>query len=113
MRTCSLYNYELSDKKTTRDKYQYGSDKTLRMKEVQNNYYKNRGFFLAYRRKVATKLGIDLKSLSSITTIQELEDFCGDFLKDRNIEVSTMKTAFLLNVYSLNKESLAWPLFKL
>jgi hypothetical protein len=107
MRTCSLYNYELSDKKTTRDKYQYGSDKTLRMKEVQNNYYKNRGFFLAYRRKVATKLGIDLKSLSSITTIQELEDFCGDFLKDRNIEVSTMKTAFLLNVYSLNKESLA------
>ncbi len=81
MRTCSLYNYELSDKKTTRDKYQYGSDKTLRMKEVQNNYYKNRGFFLAYRRKVATKLGIDLKSLSSITTIQELEDFCGDFLK--------------------------------
>ena len=107
MRTCSLYTYELSDKKTTRDKYQYGSDKTLRMKEVQNNYYKNRGFFQAYRRKVATKLGIDLKSLSSITTIQELEDFCGDFLKDRNIEVSTMKTAFLLNVYSLNKEILA------
>jgi hypothetical protein len=35
-------------------------------------------------------------------------------LKDRNIEVSTMKTAFLLNVYSLNKETLAWPLlFKL
>jgi hypothetical protein len=74
------------------------------MKEVQNNYYKNRGFFLTYRRKVATKLGIDLKSFSSITTIQELEDFCGGFLKDRNIEVSTMKTAFLLNVYSLNKE---------
>jgi hypothetical protein len=72
MRACSFYDYESNDKKTTRDIYQYGSDKAVRVKEVQNNYYKNRGFFLAYRRKVATKLGVDLMSLSSITTIQEL-----------------------------------------
>lgn len=96
---CSLYDYDLQDFKFTRDEAQKDKDAKERMKEVQAEYYKRRGFFHAYKRKVAKKSNISSKELSHIKTIEELDKYCSDKIKEiEGVEITSKATAYYLRL---------------
>lgn len=55
-------------------------DKTARHKEVAAQYYRRRGAFVAFRRRIELKLGLDKGTLKHIENIEQLEDFSRRFL---------------------------------
>lgn len=74
-------------------------DAKERQKAIQNSYYKRRGFFLAYRRKLAHKLSVDVSMLDQLTTLEHLDDFSKEYLKYHyQIDVSYKPTQVLLQM---------------
>jgi len=96
---CSLYEYDLKPFKFNRDEAQKNKDAKARMKEVQAEYYKRRGFFHAYKRKVAKKSNINSKELSHITTIEDLDKYCSDKIKEiEGVDITSKATAYYLRL---------------
>lgn len=99
---CSLYTYELQDNMHSQTRFE---DKTLtaleKQKLAQDAYYKRRGFFKAYVRKVALKTKTDLQALQSVAPdLEGLETFSAKYIKEHfNVElVNGRATAYLLRV---------------
>lgn len=92
----ALYNYGDNPIKQTKVR---GStprdeeDKYERHKESQRKYYKERGAFLSYLRKIEKKLDMDIHELSHITSIQELDLWCRDLILERlDIDIKEQAT---------------------
>jgi hypothetical protein len=94
---CAIYNYTLCDKKVERIDYTRPQDKKLRLKELQHAYWTRRGFFFFYRKKVAIKIGVNHTTLSHITSVKMLDDFCAEYLRSHNISVGEYATGVLLS----------------
>lgn len=97
---CSLYTYELQDNMRSQTRFE---DKTLtvleKQKLTQDAYYKRRGFFNAYVRKVALKTKTDLQELKKVAPdLEGLEAFSSKYIKEHfNVElVNGRATAYLL-----------------
>ena len=99
MDTIGLYKHNLQERYHSREKSQRDIDKITRRRQVQNEYYKRRGFFMCYRRKIATKLGLSLHELKEITDIHTLEQFCSNFLSSKNITCTDKPSAYVLKIY--------------
>lgn len=96
---CSLYQYDLQPTKSSYDEAQRTMNRKERQKEVQAEYYKRRGFFNAYKRKVAKKAGVDLKELASIKTIDDLEAYCSIKIKEKDgVTITNKATAYFLRI---------------
>jgi hypothetical protein len=63
-------------------------DKKERMKQVQDAYYQRRGFFLAYKRRIASKLNYTFRDLKHLSSVSELDSFCSDELTKRGHVIS-------------------------
>lgn len=76
---CAMYNVEpLKDQRGT--KKPRVQDKTARHKEVAAQYYVRRGAFVAFRRRMELKMGLDKGTLKHIENIDQLDDFARQFL---------------------------------
>lgn len=94
---CSLYTNELNPIKHSRIKKQEHLSCLDRRKVVQNDYYKRRGYFVSYRRKIAKKLGLELEHFSNILTLEQLEEFSRNYLlQNHGAEVSVKPSLYLL-----------------
>jgi len=77
-------------------------EKHERHKLAQRTYYKERGAFIAYLRRIEKKLDLDKHALKYINTVEELELFSKNYIKTNlDIEVNENSTAYI--VYILKK----------
>lgn len=58
-------------------------EKYERHKSSQRKYYKERGAFLSYLRKLERKLEMDVHELKHINTIKELDEWCRLLILER------------------------------
>lgn len=75
----TMYQNDFAAKKTTKVR---GNpvDKLASHRQSQKNWYKNRGCFLNYRNKVARQVGLDIKALSHIESVEALEKWSHDHI---------------------------------
>jgi|AntAceMinimDraft_18_1070375.scaffolds.fasta_scaffold36444_1 hypothetical protein len=91
-----LYKKELHQKLNTK------SDRELidvidRRKQVQKEYYKRRGYFNVYKRKIANKTGLDV---SKIENVIQLDELCSQYLfTTHGLKVNEKATGILLKCY--------------
>lgn len=76
---CAMYAEPLKDQRGT--KKPRVQDKTARHKEVAAEYYKRRGSFVAFRRRMELKMGLDKGDLRHIVNIEQLDEVAARFLR--------------------------------
>jgi hypothetical protein len=77
--TFTLYAHDIKPKMTTKLRGK-PVDKDASHKQSQKEYYKRRGCFLNYRNKVARLVGLDIKMLSHIQSVEALEKWSHDYI---------------------------------
>ena len=99
----SLYTHGVKPLKTMRER---GSpptsdeEKKARHKKAQRIYYQQRGAFIAYLRRIEKKLEMDKHALKHIETIESLEEFCKQYIKDAiGVEVNDNATAYIIHIF--------------
>jgi hypothetical protein len=94
----TLYTHKIHDE--DRSPNNTIMDKDERQKEIQNAYYKRRGFFMAYKRRIAKKLGYTHLHLKHISNIDELELFCKAEIIERGhiISEGVKPCIYVLNI---------------
>lgn len=99
MINCSLYQREVEPVRTFKEKYNKDVPHKERLKIQQQLYYKRRGFFNYYKRKVAIKLNLPFEELKHISNQQSLDLFCGEILKTKyDITTNYKPTSVLLTL---------------
>lgn len=63
-----------------------GKDPKESHKQAAAEYYKRRGAFVAFRRRIEQKLGLEKKSLSHLDTTDQLDDFCRAYVLEHSGE---------------------------
>lgn len=96
MLNCSLYEREVEPVRTFKEKYDKDLPLKERLKMQQHLYYKRRGFFICYKRKVAIKLNMPFEELKHINNQQSLDLFCGEILKTKYDITANYKTTSVL-----------------
>jgi hypothetical protein len=96
---CSLYQYDLKPMLQTKTKKEENMDVGEKLKQLQAEYYIRRGFFQAYKRKVAKKANVLSTELKSISTIEELDAYCFEKIKEREgVEIHHKSTVYFLRL---------------
>lgn len=77
-----------------------GGDRVESHKKSAAEYYKRRGAFVAFRRRIEIKLGLEKKSLNHLETMEQLDDFCrGYVLEDSGQSCPLNAVAFVAYLY--------------
>lgn len=77
-----------------------GRDPKESHKQAAAEYYKRRGAFVAFRRRIEIKLGLDKKSLNHLGTTEELDDFCRQYVLEHSGERAPLNaTAYVGYLY--------------
>lgn len=77
-----------------------GRDPKEAHKEAAARYYERRGAFVALRRRIEIKLGLEKKSLSHLDTTEQLDDFCRAYVLEKSGERAPLNaTAFVSYLY--------------
>lgn len=77
-----------------------GRDPKESHKQAAAEYYKRRGAFVAFRRRIEIKLGLEKKSLNHLETMEQLDDFCrGYVLEDSGQSCPLNAVAFVGYLY--------------
>lgn len=93
---CSLYVNNIAPITKTRIRVDI-EDKKERQREIQRQYYKRRGSFLGYRRRLEKKLDLQQNSLTHINSLDELESFSKKWLLEKyDLDVQQKQTFYLL-----------------
>lgn len=95
----TLYDNDLVPKLTTKVRNKH-EDKAESRKATQKEWYKRRGCFLNYRRRIAKKLSIDIKEFADIQSVEALENWCRDYiLKTSSIDIKDNCVPYVIYMY--------------
>lgn len=75
----TLYQHDIVPKMTTKVRTK-PVDKVESHKKSQRDWYQRRGCFLNYRNRVARRVGLDIKELSNIQSVEALEKWAHDYI---------------------------------
>lgn len=93
---CSLYVNDVAPITTTRVRLSI-EDKKERQREIQRSYYKRRGAFLGYRRRLEKKLDLKANELTHIDTLVKLEAFSKNWLfTQHGLDIKENQTFYLM-----------------